>query len=495
MEDAIIKNMDVNRTAPEEFQEEIDIEEKVRLLNQDPTLAIISNMVPTYEDLNLTYQKYSLLPKVFKRLSNQYSMQFYGYNVPNMYALMRAKFVDNDILFRDDHPMDESVSRVMNDINEAVITGEKEILESLDLSSFSAQDKAILDYEINEAKREILENSVYDFSDFKMVPWFTLSENYCKLEHFEDPYYINKVIHAMSVYKVTPTLENCRAVLDLGWNPSIPITKESVKAAKKRQSEWLNEHKAIIYDLTKTNIESVNESTKAMRDLYKEYDIYPVYIVLSWNNTLFGKLIKFVKDSKYTHAGLTLDSDLAEIVTFKYDQTANGFNIENLKRYINTFNDCQIEVLCLFVDKRTIDGLKKSIKWYRENSNKTKYAFKNLFSILLNKKKEFTKYDTEMVCSQFVDQILKLNGIDVSNKANNLVIPQDYATIANKNPRVYRIFEGFGKDYYDAKAESVIKDLIETKSKNVIMYKNESGEEIQHTTIPLELAIYTIDKE
>lgn len=491
MDDVIIKNIDNNRTPPEKFQEEIDIERQVELLNQDPTIAIISNMIPTYEDLAIMYQKYSLLPKVFKRLSNQYSIQFYGYNVPNMYAIMRGKFIDNDYIFND-HPLDESMNKTLEEINIAVLNKDNELLESIDSSSFSPKDKAILDYELNEAKSDILENSTYDFSDFTMVPWFTLSEEYCKLEHFEDPDYARKVIHAMNVYNMQPTLENCTEVLNLGWNPSVPVTKENVEFAKSRQIDWLNEHKVIIYDISNRDI-PINESSKMMREFYKSNNIYPVYIVLSWNNTFFGKIIKFVKNSKYTHAGLTLDSDLSEIVTFKYDTISSGFEIENLKKYINTYRDCQIEVLCLFVDGKVLDGIKKSVKYYKDNKDKTKYSFKNLFNILLNKKKEFTEYDTEMVCSQFVDQILKLNDINITNKANNLVIPQDYTTIASNHPRVYKVYEGFGKDYLDYKVESNIKDLIESRSRNTVMYKNNN--ESTEYNIPVELAIYSINNE
>ena len=467
---------------------------KVDMINQDPALSIIPPYINFQDELIALYRKYSMLPKKFKRLSNQYSMQLFGYNVPNMYEKVKAKITSdnsNDVDPTEEEFPSES-SSIMETINLAAINNDESLLEEVDTSNLKPLEKAKIDYEIKDAKKDIQESKYYNFEDFNAVPWFTLDEEYCKLEFFEDKEYIKKLIEAEIQYKYNPCVENCTKLLELGWNPSVRITKESMEYAKKRQAEYLREHQAFIYDLTKTtDISSIQESSRAMKEMYKELDVYPVYIVLSWTNTNFGKIIKFVKNSKYTHAGMSLDSNLDEIVTFKYDSVSTGFEIENLKGYINTYRDCQIEVLCLFVDKNVLKKLKSSIEYYKKAKDVTKYGFKNLFNILLNRKKEFTAFDTEMVCSQFVDHILKLCDIDITGKSNNLVIPQDYATIASKNPKVYKIFEGYGKDYYDGKAEGVIKELLE-KNGSGIRYKEESFNLDTEITIPVELAVRTV---
>ena len=487
-EDIELNNSPENSVSP---QDDI-IKKKVDQLNSDPTIVIISKSVSTDEELARLYKKYSLLPKKFKRLSNQYSMQLFGYNVPNMYSMVREKLIDNDYIFEDDDKNLKLKSSTMENIDLAVLNNNESLLEDIDMSMFSVQEKAILDYEFSEAKKEILENRYYDFSDYSLTPWFTLDEEYCKLEHFEDPDYTKKVVQAMRAYKYNPSLENCTKVLELGWNPSVELTKESIEFAKKRQIEYLKEHQAIIYDISKKDYNILTESSTVMRNLYKEKNIYPIYIVLSWTNTTFGKIIRFVKNSKYTHAGMSLDSDLSKIVTFKYDSISNGFEIENLKGYINVYRDCQIEVLCIFVDKNTKKKLEESIDFYEKAKDITKYGFKNLFNILLSKKKEYTPYDNEMVCSQFVDQVLKLADIDITGKANNLVIPQDYVTVASQNPKVYKIYEGYGKDYVDGKVESGIKELIDS-NKN-IRYKDEAFYIKGDIDVPLELAVYSINK-
>ena len=458
----ILMNEDIAMDTDSRALDSIELlHQKVDQLNSDPTVAIIPDWIQYEDELISLYRKYSLLPKKFKAISNQYSMNLFGYNVPNMYALQRDKIIDNDYIFENENKLAE-IRKVIKE---------------------SSEYRELID----------IKEGCYDFSDYSAVPWFTLDEDYCKLEHFEDPDYTNKLVEAARQYKYQPTLENCNALLDLGWNPSVDLTKQTIKYAKKRQMNWLTEHSSFIYDLTKTDISSIQESSKVMKAVYNDLNVYPVYIVLSWTNTNYGKLIRFVKNSKYTHAGMSLDSNLQEILTFKYDSLSTGFEIENLKGYINTYRDCQIEVLCLFVDKETLKKLKASIDYYKKAKDVTKYGFKNLFNILLNKKKEFTEFDTEMVCSQFVDHILKLCDIDITGKANNLVIPQDYATIASANPKVYKIYEGYGKDYIDGKVESVIKDLLDKNGSN-IRYKEEAYDLESNIEMPIEYTLYSVEK-
>lgn len=460
----ILMNEDIAMDTDSRALDSIELlHQKVDQLNSDPTVAIIPDWIQFEDELISLYRKYSLLPKKFKAISNQYSMSLFGYNVPNMYALQRDKIIDNDYIFENENKLSEL---------------RKVIIESS---------------ENKNNERINIKEGCYDFSDYSAVPWFTLDEDYCKLEHFEDPDYTTKLVEAVRKYKYQPTLENCNALLDLGWNPSVDLSEKTIAYAKKRQMNWLTEHSSFIYDLAKTDISSIQESSKAMKATYNDLNIYPVYIVLSWTNTNFGKLIRFVKNSKYTHAGMSLDSNLQEILTFKYDSISTGFEIENLKGYINTYRDCQIEVLCLFVDRETLKKLKASIDYYRKAKDVTKYGFKNLFNILLNKKKEFTEFDTEMVCSQFVDHILKLCDIDITGKANNLVIPQDYATVASANPKVYKIYEGYGKDYIENKAESVIKDLLDKNGSN-IRYKEEAYDLESNIEVPIEYALYSVEK-
>ena len=65
---------------------------------QDPSLAIITDDIATQIELNRVFVKYRAIPKKYKRLSNYYSNEFLGHNVPEMYVLVKDKLrADSDI--------------------------------------------------------------------------------------------------------------------------------------------------------------------------------------------------------------------------------------------------------------------------------------------------------------------------------------------------------------------------------------------------------------
>ena len=155
VKDMIVKE-DITVDDTIKINQDDQLKQKVNQLNSDPTISIISKFVNSDEELYNLYNKYSLLPKKFKRLSNQYSMQLFGYNVPNMYAIMRDKLIDNDYIFGDDKVIGTIGKDVMESINLSVLNNDKSLLESIDVSELDIKEKAMVDYEFNEAKKEIL---------------------------------------------------------------------------------------------------------------------------------------------------------------------------------------------------------------------------------------------------------------------------------------------------------------------------------------------------
>ena len=64
-----------------------DLEQAIR----DPSLAIISDRLNTHNELNKVYIKYKVLSDQQKRISNYYSNEFLGHNVPEMYVVIKDK--------------------------------------------------------------------------------------------------------------------------------------------------------------------------------------------------------------------------------------------------------------------------------------------------------------------------------------------------------------------------------------------------------------------
>jgi len=68
---------------------------------KDPSLAIINDDISSLRELNRVYVKYRVLPKKQKRISNYYSNEFLGRNVPDMYALKKDELIADYGIFED----------------------------------------------------------------------------------------------------------------------------------------------------------------------------------------------------------------------------------------------------------------------------------------------------------------------------------------------------------------------------------------------------------
>ena len=476
-----------------EFLEEKWRMEMAMQLNESPVIAIVYN--PTYifskEEalgvVNDLFKKYSLLTEKNKRFSNSYSMDLFGYNVPNMYEIVCNKLstdVDNskhDTLVC----MGESSNIFMRPITESVdqmIVHDDKIgllKVKLDSCSENIQVKDRIVY--NELNKEIEENLKYDYYSAMntcvpiLVNNTTLECHDIKPEDINaDNWYsiLKEKVDQFNI-EVDPEEKSIleHDIVSLGWNPILPLTKSSFNIARLYTAKFLESHAPIIVDLTKFNInkEILNESTAAMRQKFNEYDLHPVYIVLSYTGTVMGKIIRAVKGSMFTHSGLSLDSDLTTILTFNFNSNKNkGFIVDSLEKYESVTPKALISVMCVFVNHNTLRKLKANIKYFQSIKDKTKYNFGNLFNILINKEKANDPANSSLVCSQFVDTLLKLSGIDLTDKSSNLVIPQDFQNITN--PKLFKLYEGLAKEYDERNIEALIAQLFLTRDRNYLQY-------------------------
>jgi hypothetical protein len=466
-------------------------------LNNSPLIAII---YPMKLDNNLSvdecievvqslYNKYLLLNEKNRRFSNSYSLNLFGYNVPNMNEIIMNKLLNksdeihnNDTLICTGESVSEKfMSPIISNVDDMIISDDKIGMLKVKLDSVYENMKLSDKNIYNDICNAIDDNMKYDFESIlpKVVPWFTPDEcnniiSCGNIEVTSENYY-RLLSEKIKLYNSANSIEEKisleKDIVDLGWNPSVPLNEKTIEFSRNKYCNWLRNHAITIVDISKMKLNEVSlcESTSSMRKRFKELDLYPVYIVLSYTETLFGKIIRKIKNSMFTHAGLCLDSDLRNILTFEFIQKkSNGFNLDSLEDYINKTPRALLSVMCVFVDKNTMLSLKKSINYFIQNKDKTKYNFGNLFNILFNKEKSNDSANLSLVCSQFVDTLLKMCNIDITNKSSNLVIPQDFQNI--NNPKVYKLYEGLAKEYNEKHIEELIYELFETKSRRTILY-------------------------
>ena len=403
--------------------------------------------------------------------------------------------IDGESMWNSD--IDKEFNEVMEDLdsynyiieNEEVSKQEsyiKSITESIDSDDILSRYKLSLECcnsdnsnYINARLKSIdkyISEHEFDYSEAipQIVPYFTPGEieDIYQGEVPEIPQDLSysKIISEL-MYKYNSTtdpqerekLEN--TILSYGWNPSVEFNENNIRFARNKQLKWLKENAIKIIDLTSININEsiITESSSKMRDIYNRMNLFPVYIISSFTNTAFGNVITRFTHSTYSHSGLALDSNLKNIFTFRFDinnkEQHGGFGIESVKEYLDHFKESRIVVMTLFVSKSIRDQLESLIKYFMDNIKATTYNFRNIINIVLNRSTDDNPKKLSMVCSQFVGTILSMVNIHVVSKSNNLVEPADLATI-DKNPRVFKVFEGLAKDYKDSKVEKLIQSLL-----------------------------------
>ena len=285
--------------------------------------------------------------------------------------------------------------------------------------------------------------------------------------------------------------------------------------------------------LSQSDINSANETTIGQAKESLDYDIVdlsdiplpdnmmieeslkdskllePVFIVLTFTGTTFGKLITKFQNCKFSHAGLALNSKLNQIFTFNIrtekeqvekrgkivtkDKIAGGAFVESIDKYSNKADggDADVCVLCIFVEPSVKQTIKNNIEKIFSNVEKTGYNIGNVFNIVINRAVD-TSNSMKMICSQFVDRMLKMVNVDITgNRSSNLVSPNDFAKSSKTNSHVFILFDGKKSGYSSKEVDkkvnyirnsgqyqninAVVESTIEYIEENVIFNKDNTA--------------------
>lgn len=392
--------------------------------------------------------------------------------------------------------LNESDINMKNTYSEVMKEGSYNILESFaNILSYggdsvvSFMESAALDSMYREITEGYAKISKSDFANDLPVftPYFTPTEyrnlfpdkdisdfDYIMIQ---DPVAYRRALENLyRVMKNAPdgkTIEKCQnKMLELGWMPQAEPTLANMDYARTRQLVWLKNNKPQIQFIDVRNLEgteSIEEATSSKK-ITPIKALEPIYICLSYTNTFFGNIINWWKKSKYSHSALSLDEKLDKMATFNRDVKTgeSGFFIEGIKDYKNPkTGDAELCVLGLFVTKEQKKKIKETIDWYLRNKRITYYSFSNIANIVFNHTTE-SVYSLSMVCSQFVDNILKLANLDITKKSNNLVSPEDFLHIASEKNRVYIVYQGLRSKYNPRKVKAKMDSILRYQSKNKV---------------------------
>ena len=273
----------------------------------------------------------------------------------------------------------------------------------------------------------------------------------------------------------------------------------------------------VIEDLSSFNVPSYT----LMEGLEENKLLEPIFIVLSFTGTTFGKIITKFQNGRFSHASLSLDSKLNKMYSFDMRQETrheerNGKPIDKKKIVggirnetindwynVSTGGDADICVLCVFVQSKVKKAIKDNVEKLFSNVEKTKYAISDIFNIVVNRSIE-TGDSMKMICSQFVDNILKMANIDITNRSSNLVTPNDFDKVAKTNTHIFVLFDGKKNDYSSRVVDNKVRyiknsneygDLDIAKSNPTKVLTTEEENDVEFKTRRMMMDIYKRNPE
>lgn len=248
-----------------------------------------------------------------------------------------------------------------------------------------------------------------------------------------------------------------QSILELGWNPYIEFSDANRIAARDRVLGQLqyNFNNTII-DLQEHYKSYTEDCCEILMEAAAKKKLHPIHIVLVEGETLFSNTIKKVTKGPFSHAAICLDRDFKKLYSFNIlgaEGSMGGLSIESIENYPK---ENKLGVYTIFVKENDYKKIKEALMQYLSHAKETSYNFIKCVLLAL---KIPTKSDMNMICSEFVDNILKLTDIDITGKVSSLVNPNDFYKASKYSNKIYKIYEGKVKDFKYNKASLITKAI------------------------------------
>lgn len=459
------------------------------------------------EQLEIDWIKYNDMIDKRRRISDSKSIELFGIDNQTHYEFLKSKFLKHDIdtsLDNDEYNADISSSFIENTCKK--IKASTNLLQVSEdcLKLISAPERTFIEnlliQDTLDGAIEMFKDNVCDIDDAYTkgdLPFYTPSElsgfgvfsgenNRYSAESDNDN--IGDNISTMSWFKMYQEMFNGaytenvgeytslwinklnnlyydydaikesgdiakinarkQSILELGWNPNMDFNLENRMKASSRIIGILKEQ---YKDTMVLDISSFVEQCEEIAiDESAEDELKPIFLVFLKSNTIFNKVIKTVTKGPYGHVSMGFNPNLKSL--YSYNVHNDGFSAESIATYHDVSN---MKVFCVLTRRHVIEKLRGNIRHLKQT--KTGYSLINLLTIPFNID---YKSSTNMVCSQFVDSMLKIAEMDFTGKSSALVSPKDiYSKIVRKK-MVYKVYDGVIKNYNPKKVVSFIHGMI-----------------------------------
>lgn len=429
-------------------------------------------MVYPCDDINVQFAKYLSQPNDKKRVADWKALEIFGIDNPNLYRFIKYNIANiepekensiyslgQDLKFLREEYKPTSFTETVeaNHLEKKILERIKKLskeqeykCEYMYIPYFHPKEITELegyysdevDDECNEIFKEYM-NYFYGYeNNFNPINWDTKVRQLCyKLE------YANNISDS-NMYK--------QSLVKIGWNPEIKYNAENQLKAKNRHEKMVQESYKHISILNMEPLFNVFNESEVMQES-KMQKLYPVSIVLVRGNSKFSDVIVKVTNGPYSHSALCLDNDFKRLYSFNMNNTFNyggGLSLENIAEYPQ---DNNVAVFTFFIDKNRYDTMNKNVQELLYDIKNSKYSIANILALPF--KKINLNMTDKMICSQFVDKMLKLANIDLTGADSSKVTPNYLYSMCIGNSKVYKIYEGPVKGFNYKKATKFVDSL------------------------------------
>lgn len=495
-----IKKNDISEL-PYELQSKI---EKCRLANlimtEDDDIVIINDFIddtePDYSEeyLQNKINIYYSLNDEHRLKSDQHSMRIWNKSVLDMYELIKGKLNT----YRDKEKHTDSKGNLIYDNKDSNLKNYEYTITKLNRPRYQntlEQYYRKIDCLAHNNERSIYESVVLEsFADKitvkgktyfqgapEVTPFLTYDEYVNNPKCLDmrrlsrvDPFtyvtnYMDTTKSAYKELKDASREKDENKLLEMGWNPVVPVNAETIKFARDRQIKWLNNHYEIEHvDVTgfKPTITTLDEADINEIDLLE-----PVFLVFKKEETK----ISLININLYSKPGISFDSSMKSIYV-QNNRYGRGVDIVALNDY---YQDCVI--VCFFVSKDIRDIMIDRMNYTFNNARNTIALRLSYFYKDLESKKG---YSLDFIVSDMIDILLELSGLE---KHSRVIWKIHY--------KYFSIFDGLAKTYNQKTIDSYILSLLHKKSFKVLNYLKESDISYHISQRTLECFEFKTDNE
>ena len=327
-----------------------------------------------------------------------------------------------------------------------------------DASNLPFRNLELAPYEIVQ-HTGIFNDKVIDYEDFDYNKWLTAySEVY---NGFDNELFMSMELKRLHLYQYLTlqkdSLIKKESLLRIGINPELECNY--------KQRQWAIEQSLNKdYKIETTDLEPfisiLNKPIESLSENMNQFiNAKPIFIVFKRTPTsLLNTIISKATKSYWAHSAFSFDYTLKECYTFDFHH--NGFTKESIYSYPK---GTIIKVMCCFVPTTSYDKIKNEISHFKSIKSKTSYSLSNLIGCLKRKANENT---ISMVCSNFVDYMLKIGDTSPSKMSWSIMTPGRLSrSIArSRKKHFYKVYLGNIQSY---NANSVLLYLSKCSVSNI----------------------------